>query len=170
MPSLILTALSVIVVAFALVAGTNFVNPSVQSRIEVARVLGAQYAAISSAIASYRVENQGVRPETFDEVKGYVAAGAIEGFGRRSRIFSWSIAPDASGQGRLCLSYVAGGESDEGTLMGLQRFALDMEGQRPGRLTFSQSCSGEPLELKVGALADRITGSGENLTIRFEDR
>lgn len=170
MPSLIITAMSVMILAFAIVAGTNFVNPSLHSRIEVSRVLGSQYASISSAIASYKIENQGVSPSSLDDVKGYVAAGAIDGFGHRSKIFSWSVEPGADGQGRLCLSYLSGSESDYGTLMGLHRFVLDIAAQRPGRLTFGATCTGAAAVVAVEGLADYLNESGANLSMRFEDR
>ncbi|NTF17574.1 hypothetical protein G6L37_04125 [Agrobacterium rubi] len=170
MPSIIITALSVVILAFALVAGTNFVNPSLQSRTEVSRVLGAQYAAISSAIASYKVENQGVRPTSLDDVRGYVAAGAIDGFGHRSKSFAWSIREIDGGRSSLCLSYVAGTETDYGSFMGLQRFVVDIEEQRPGRVSLSRTCTAAAIDLPLGKVADHLSAQNADLAIRFEDR
>lgn len=170
MPTLILTALSVIIVAFTLVAGTNYINPSIHGRIEVTRVLAAQYAAISSAIATYRIENQGVFPETLDDVKGYVARGALAGYGPRSEMFSWTLEPLSEGKPGLCLSFTGAQDTDEGTLAGLQRFALDLQSQVGSRLSFGATCSAEATVMKPGDIATHITTSGESLSLRLEER
>ena len=170
MPTLIVTAISVILVAFALVAGSNFVNPAVQSRIEVARVLGAQYASISSAIGSYRMENHGVAPSSLDDVRGYIAQGAIDGFGQKTKMFEWSIEKGASGRSVLCLSFVRGGNDDFGIVLGLQRFALDMEDQRPGRTTIGQDCGSQALAVTAAHLPRHMTETASTVSIRFEER
>jgi hypothetical protein len=169
MPSLILTAMSVMIIAFALVAGTNFVNPAVQSRVEVSRVLASQYGAIGSAIASYKVENQGVRPASMKDVEGYVAAGALSGFGKRTGSFAWSIEPGPSGKPGLCLSF-GGGAIEYGILSGFERFAIDADTQRPGALSFGQNCSSAPINLSPAEVAHHLNETRSALSIRFEER
>lgn len=169
MPSLILTALSVMIIAFALVAGTSYINPAMQSRVEVSKVLTAQYGSIGSAIASYRVVNQGVRPSSMKDVEGYVAAGAITGFGRRSELFTWTIEPGPSGKPGLCLSF-GGGVVDYGILSGFERFAIDADTQRPGALSFGQSCSAPAISLAPSELAHHLNETRTALAIRFEER
>lgn len=169
MPSLILTALSVMIIAFALVAGTSFVNPSMQSRVEVSRVLAAQYGAIGSAIASYKMENQGVRPSSMEDIEGYVAAGALSGFGRHSEIFAWSIEPGASGRPTLCLRF-AGGDVDYGALSGMERFAIDAVTQRPDAVTFGLDCASPPMPIAAPEVARHLNETRSPLSIRFEDR
>ncbi len=169
MPSLILTALSVMIIAFALVAGTSFVNPAMQSRIEASRVLSSQYGAIGSAIASYRVENQGVRPSSMKDIEGYVAAGAMSGFGRRSDFFTWTIEPGPSGKPGLCLSF-GGGDVDYGILSGFERFAIDANTQRPGALSFGQGCSAAAINLAPSEVAHHLNEMRTALSIRFEER
>lgn len=168
MPSLILTALSVIIVAFALVAGTNFVNPAVQGKVEVSRVLSAQYAAIGSAISSYRIENSGVRPASMDAIKGYIARGALEGFGKRATSFSWTIEGGPSGKRILCLTYAGDSSDDYGTYLGLERFALDSTRQRPGSATVGSSCASADT-IAMENIASHINETGSTVSIRFEE-
>jgi hypothetical protein len=168
MPSIILTALSIMILAFAIVAGTNFVNPAMQSRIEVARVLSTQYAAIRSASSAYRMENQGVRPSSMREIEGYVADGAVGGFGTRTEHFSWSIEPGISSKPVLCLSFV-GGQVDYGILSGFERFAIEADAQRPGTVTFGDNCSSPSVAITPDKIATHLNETGTALSIRFEE-
>jgi hypothetical protein len=169
MPQLILTAMSVMIIAFALVAGTSFINPATQSRVEVSRVLASQYGAIGSAIASYKVENHGVRPTSMKEIEGYVAASAISGFGRRSELFTWSIAPGPSGKAVLCLSF-GGGAADYGILSGFERFAIDADTQRPGAVSFGRDCSAASINIPPSEVAHHLNETRTAMSLRFEDR
>jgi Flp pilus assembly pilin Flp len=169
MPSLILTALSVMIIAIALVAGTSFVNPAMQSRVEVSRVLSSQYGAIGSAIASYKVENQGVRPSSLKEIEGYVAAGAMAGYGSRSEFFAWTIEPGPSGKPGLCLSF-RGDAVEYGVISGFERFAIDADTQRPGTVSFGTDCAAHPLDLAPSGIAHHLNEKPTALSVRFEER
>jgi hypothetical protein len=170
MPSLILTALSVIIVAFALVAGTNYVNPAVQGKVEVSRVLAAQYAAIGSAISSYRIENSGVRPTSMKDIEGYIARGAISGFGKRSASFAWTITDGAAGKPILCLTYAEDWSGDYGTYLGLERFALDSSKQRPEAVSVAPTCSSPSSDsIAIEDIASHINETRSTLSVLFEE-
>lgn len=77
--------------------GLNYMNTETPVRAVMSRGVYAQYEAIVSGVASYRLENHGISPSTLDDFEGYLPHGEIPKFGIASQAFSWSVQPDAAG-------------------------------------------------------------------------
>ena len=168
MPSIMMTVIAAALVAFALVAGVSYVNPSALSRVEVGKVLGAQYATYMAAIAGYRIENSGIAPDSLDTVDGYVNRAARSGFGEKSLAFTWSMARNAADVPVLCVTYKSDPRADYGVLQGMERLATDAALQRPGKVTLGESCDGDAVGVPPGGLAAYLNAHKTDHSLRIE--
>lgn len=168
MPTLILTTLSIMIAAYALLAGMSYVNPSLQSRIEVSRILTSQFTAVHSAATAYRTENHGVRPSSIDEIAGYLNPSALDGLGNKTDRFKWTVGVSQSGHPLVCLTYAGGEQQDYGILQGFERFAIDIASQRRG-VSLGKTCNAPPEILTVSGIAQHLNQTAESLSLRLED-
>lgn len=167
MPTLLIAITSVIFAAFGVLAGVNYVDPDLKSRIQTSRALSAQYASLYSAVSSYRFENGGNPPVSVTDIEGYVTPEALAGFGKLSDDFSWSVSKSAPGRASLCLTYLGGVQNDPGVVSGFARFARDAAEQHPG-VTVGGDCSSAPVEMGDDFVV-RVLESKRPYSVRFKE-
>lgn len=167
MPMLLIAITAVIFAAFGVLAGVNYVDPDLKSRIQTSRALSAQYDSLYSAVTSYRFENGGLAPSSLDDVDGYLRPEARDGFGKLSADFSWSVTKTAPGRAALCLTYLGGVQSDAGVVSGLARFYGEAARQHPG-VTLGSDC-GSPAIAPGTDFVERVLETKAPVAVRFQE-
>lgn len=167
MPLLLVTIMAVVFASFGLLAGVNYMDPSLKSRIQTSRALSAQYSSLYSAVSSYRFENGGIAPSSLSDVDGYLRQSAKDGFGKLSQDFSWSIKKSRPGRAALCLTYHGGVENDVGVVSGLVRFYEEATKQQSG-VTIGRDCQ-SPAMPPEGDLMQRLLETKATVAVRFQE-
>lgn len=169
MPTLLIAITAVIFAAFGVLAGVNYVDPDLKSRIQTSRALSAQYASLYSAVSTYRFENGGLAPKALSDVDGYLTPEARAGFGKLSTDFSWQVIRSAAGRAGLCLVYKGGVQNDAGVVAGLARFAGEAARQHPG-VTFGDDCAGAPVARGLEKdFVERMLETKSSIALRFQE-